>query len=164
MKKILVVLVLGAILVTGTAFADHPEGSFGIGVQGGGGWSGGGGIYGGALTIKETVSPIFWAISFGGNYLGISGDVRFIEGALVDSINLHWYIAAGLYANFYVFSNDFGIGFGGQLPIGLSWHLLEFIELYFQAVPYIGVGAFFSRDSYGLDWGVGANIGLRLWF
>jgi len=163
MKKILFVFVLAAILVTGTAFADHPD-SFGIGVQGGGGYAGGAGSYGAALTIKETVSPIFWAISFGfGNVFGISGDIRFLEGTIVETINLHWYVAAGIYGNIYFPGNEIGFGIGGQLPIGLSWHLLDFLELYFQVVPHIGVKiASWTNDI--LDWGVNANLGIRIWF
>jgi len=164
MKKIFFVLVLAAILATGTAFADYP-GGWGIGIQGGGIGNWGGGWFGGAaLSLKVPSLPIFWAIDFAGgnNYfmLGVSGDYYLVHSALVPAINLDWYLGIGAYVTLGLGGYDF-FGVGGRVPIGLSWQPINFLEVYLQLVPSIGAG--FSSSNFGLGGGFGGNIGIRFW-
>jgi len=165
MKKIFFVLILAAIIATGTAFADHPSG-FGIGLQGGynGSWLGGLGGGGGALTLKLPSLPIFWTVDFAlyGSYswLWLAGDYYLIDQKLVPSIGLNWYFGLGGYVNLGL-GDPFGLGVGVRAPIGLSWQPIRLLEIYLQAVPSIGLGIL---PGVGLGGGWGGNLGIRLWF
>jgi hypothetical protein len=164
MKKLLLVFALVAILATGTAFADHPDG-FGIGAQFGGvsGWSNFGFGYGVALSLKIPSVPIFWTFDFNGfgGYLWmvVSGDVYLIDAQITGP--LHWYLGPGLYVDLGL-GSPFGLGVGGRLPIGLSIQPIELLEIYLQIVPSIGVHIIPS--PVGLGGGIGGNLGIRLWF
>jgi len=164
MKKICFVLILAAIIATGTAFADHPSG-FGIGVQGGG--SGGWGSTfggGGGLTLKLPSMPIFWTVDFaawsGYAWLWLAGDYYLIDQKLVSDIGLNWYLGVGGYVNLGL-GDPLGLGVGARLPIGLSWQPIQLLEIYLQVVPSIGLGIL---PGIGLGGGWGGNLGIRLWF
>jgi hypothetical protein len=164
MKKILFVFVLVAIIATGTAFADYPSG-FGIGVQGGFGGTWGGGTMGGAaLSLKIPSVPIFWAVQagFGSEqfWLNVTGDYYLIHNPLVSSIGLHWYFGLGLGVGLGI-GDPFRLGAEFRVPVGLSWQPLDFLELYLQAVPSIGLR--FLGGPVGLWGGWGGNFGLRFW-
>ena len=173
MKKFLVVLVLAAVIATGTVFADHP-GGLGFGVQGGGGgtWSGGGfGVNrGAALSLKIPSMPIFWAIDIEGNslgvYLGIAGDYYFVDSALVPGIGLNWYFGFGVGAGIGIY-NDIYFSIVARLPVGLSWQLdinagpIDAFEIYLQAVPSLGISLNPFKFPAG-GWPI--NVGFRLWF
>ena len=159
-------MVLAAIITTGTAFADYP-GGLGIGIQGGGAYGWAGGLdYGAALSLKIPSLPIFWTIqaNFGGGEFGlnVAGDVYLIHNPLVDSANLDWYLGLGIGAGIWGFSDTLGLGASGRVPVGLSWQPIDLLELYLQIVPQLGVSILRKfRFPYG---GMGANLGLRLWF
>ncbi|MDR0635864.1 MAG: DUF3996 domain-containing protein [Treponema sp.] len=185
MKKLFMVGVLGLALGITGVFAQHPSG-WGIGIQGGLGLSGGGP----ALSLKVPSLPIFWAINlgFGGSdkdyktsrfEIGVSGDYYFYDQALLPDIGLGWYLGGGGYFWFSNFTYHTpgqdqswtGIGLGGRLPIGLSWMLPipVKLELYLQAVPSLGI-KFLIGDTYGddynydvFDFGIGGNLGIRIW-
>jgi hypothetical protein len=164
MKKIFFVVVLVAVLATGTAFADHP-GGLGIGVQGGwsGGW-GGGGWGAASLSLKVPSLPIFWAIRMdlweSGFGLGVSGDYYFIDSALPIP-TLHWYLGFGVGVGLWGFSDTFGLGASARLPIGLSWQPIKLVEIFLQVVPNLGVQIAPSfHFPYG---GWGGDIGIRIW-
>ncbi|MDR2794129.1 MAG: hypothetical protein LBB61_10790 [Treponema sp.] len=153
MKKFALVLFVLAISA-GSVFADHPSG-WGIGLQGG--WTGGGG---GGLTIKAPQLPVYWTVNASTGWLGVSGDYYFIDNTLVSGANLGWYLGVGGFANI-AYNSWFGLGV--EVPIGLSWQPLNFLELYIQAVPNVGIGIY----SGGLDlWPnfFGASLGIRFWF
>ena len=169
MKKLLIVFVLAAILATGTVFADHPDG-LGIGVlwRGNIGFDGhfGSGV---ALSLHVPNVPIFWGIDLhlGGSSFGIglTGDKYIYDTSLVPDINLHWYLGLGGFLSFFA-GNDASIQFGARLPIGLSWHILEILELFLEVAPSLGVGIYTHGDG-GINFPVGGfpvGIGLRLWF
>jgi hypothetical protein len=194
MKKLVLVLLIG--LLAGTAaFADH-EG-FGIGVVGGGGWSGGG-LGWGALSLKIEKIPIFWAFSipFSGRVgfsLGVSGDYYIFDKNLVSAtmtnedgtydFKLDWYFGVGAYFNVFFF-NDYwdnyyrnrkgavkeSFDFGLRAPVGLSWHIIEQLELFLALVPGFGfwIGPVWEDREYKTGFSVhpviGGEIGFRVWF
>jgi len=184
MKKIVIVLALAAIIATGTAFADHPNG-LGIGVVGNySGWGFGG--TGGGLSLKIPGIPIYWAVSlgFGTNYLGfgVTGDSYFIDGRLTGP--LHWFLGLGAYFNFYSYSEKYTtieysftwMYGGGRIPIGLSFQPIDLLEIFIDIAPSLGVGIYSGYEikstyynhkedgSVGFGWGAPLEIGIRLWF
>jgi hypothetical protein len=165
MKRALFVLVLAAIIVTGTAFADHP-GGFGIGVQGGtnSSWSGGGYYNGGALSLKLSSIPIFWAIRLDihSDYfsMNVSGDKYLIDSKLSSEIGMHWYLGVGLGAGIGL-GDPLRLGVSARLPIGLSWQPLPVLEIFLQVVPHLGVSVL--PDFHFPYGGWGGDFGIRLW-
>lgn len=177
MKKIIIVFALAAILATGTAFADHPDG-WGVGIVGGyyGGWEGGGYPHFG-LSLKVPDLPIFWGINLNiSSYyfgLGVTGDYYFIDKILAPDINLHWFLGVGGWVNLGIWNTgnkDGGVAFGlgARVPIGLSWQLdlggspLTFLEIFLDVAPSLGVyiapGFHFPAGGWPIE------FGLRLWF
>lgn len=167
MKKFLLVLVLFAIIATGTVFADHSNNKLGIGVMGG--WYGGWGTSGwghAALSLKLPSIPIFWGISFGLGenhfYLGIQGDNYFYEGALVPQVNLHWFVGLGAWINVGGFGDNPFLSLGARIPLGLSWHIVDFLEVFLDIAPSLGLqvlpSVYFPAGGWPLE------IGIRLWF
>jgi hypothetical protein len=184
MKRVFLVLAIGLALCAGAFAQDqHPTDKWGIGIQGGGS---GGGFNGGGvdLTLKIPSVPVFWGIDlgFGSHWfgVGVSGDYYFIDKTLLPEAKLGWYLGGGVYARFtsvkgfgwednkLVEKNWVSLGAGARLPIGLSWHPIDLVEVYIQAVPSIGVNIpfynteFFDHDWIG--WGIGGNLGIRFWF
>ena len=185
MKKFLMVLALVAILATGTAFADHPDG-FGIGLVGsyGIGWGGAGG----GLSLKIPGVPLFWAINLGLGSdhfgFGITGDYYLIDDALPVP-TLHWFLGVGGFFNFYTWSSTYysekysysNLSFGLRVPIGLSWQPIDLLEIFLDIAPSLGVyidgdGKYtyagteyvWHKGGAGFHWGVPLEIGFRLWF
>ena len=167
MKKLLLVSIL--ILVTaGAAFADHPK-SFGIGLTGVRyqNWEGGG-SWQTALSLKVPAVPIFWAIYLGigegYTHLYVSGDKYVLEGELVPDINLHYYIGVGLYGMLGFYDNsdaDTLLAMGARVPIGLSWHAVDFLEVFLALVPSLGVRV---NPIHFPDGGWPFELGVRIWF
>jgi len=167
MKKVVLCLALFAILATGTASADHPSG-FGIGVQGGfsGSWGVKGGLGNGAFSLKLPSLPIFWAVRLdiveGYLGLGVSGDYYLIDSKLVPAIGLNWYLGIGGALGLSIGKDMLGLGVAARLPIGLSWQPIQFLEIFLQVVPSLGVSILPGfHFPYG---GWGGDIGIRLWF
>ena len=164
MKKFLIVFVL-FIILTGTAFADHPDNKLGLGVTGGwyGGWLDGGWGHS-AFSLKIPNVPIFWAINLGFNSkyfnLGVSGDIYLYERELVAAINLHWMVGLGAWVNL-GFGDAKGFELGGRLPIGVSWHIFNFLELFADVAPSLGFKI--VPDFYFPAGGWSLEIGVRFW-
>ncbi|GHV52301.1 hypothetical protein AGMMS49579_09320 [Spirochaetia bacterium] len=171
MKKLILVGLIGLTLCVSGAFAQdqHPTDKWGIGVQGGGSFGWGLFGWGGALTLKIPAAPIFFVVDggIGSGYfrVGVSGDYYFIDKTFSPEAKLGWYLGGGIYINFSSWTYV-SLGAGAHLPIGLSWHPIDLIEVYLQAVPSIGVSIPFSDASNHnwFDWGVGGNLGIRFWF
>jgi hypothetical protein len=190
MKKI-TALIFTVVLAVGSAFADHPSG-WGIGIQGGwtGGWKGSSGYGGGALSLKIPSIPVFWGISGGIASdvfrISVTGDYYIIDKILIPEAKLGWYLGIGGYVGFYNYSstwyntkyNAASLGFGARLPIGVSWQPIDFLELYLDVAPSLGVAIDFEgtyKDGggnkhtwreggvYFPDGGWGLDIGIRFW-
>ena len=171
MKKVFLVLVLTAIIATGTVFADHPDG-WGIGFVGGGG----GGFIGNTavgesygLSLKVPGVPVYWGINpifrSGIIHLGVTGDYYFIDDVLVSDIGLHWYVGVGGFASL-TLGDPLGMTFGARVPVGISWQLglagpVEAIEVFLQVAPSLGAMILPKFDIYG---GWNAELGFRVWF
>ena len=175
MKKLILVWVLGLMLTVTATFADHPDG-WGVGVVGNYGWGWDSGYGGGALSLKVPSIPIFWGISLDPYYyylgIGVTADWYFIDDNLVDTL-IGWYLGGGLYANLrlynsYYSSRGLGLGVGGRLPIGISFQIpisSVALELFIAAVPQVGIGLdFIKGNKPRLNWGVGGEFGVRVWF
>jgi len=178
MKKLVLLAALAAILATGTAFADHPDG-FGIGLVGGFGWGGLGGGAGG-LSLKIPGIPIFWAVNLGGSNehfrIGLTGDYYMIDKALAPQAFLHWFLGLGGFVNLSIWSTkdwsrtDFDLG--ARVPIGLSFQPIKLLEIFLDVAPSFGLGITGSYEDknkkydsgFGFFWGLPLEIGLRLWF
>lgn len=173
MKKLIAVVLLGLLLCTAGAFADHPNG-WGVGILGqyGGSWLGGGGLGGAALSLKVPSVPVFWGINlsfpshaFG---IGVTGDYYLIDQYLVQAAGLGWFFGIGGYVGFTSYANWNSFGFGARLPIGLSWRPVDVFEIFFDFAPSLGL--LFYDSSYSgsdnVDFGGGwqGDIGLRFWF
>ena len=183
MKKIIIVLVLAAVLTTGTAFADHPDG-WGVGVLAGFGitvgdshWNLAGG-YDLALSLKAPVLPIYWGISaalsdsyFG---LGVTGDVYLIDMNIIDTV-LGWYLGVGGFVGLsfwdYAWMGDgFGLSFGARVPVGLSVQIPVSsvgFEFFASFVPRLGLGMIFWDhwdNNVDFMFNVGGEVGIRFWF
>jgi len=185
-KKILFAMVLAAVLTTGKAFASpvHPDG-IGIGIMGG--FDAWGGVGGGALSLKLPTLPVFWGINFGawthGFSLGVQGDV-YMFGSMFFEDMLGWFFGIGGYVGFashsqrnYLHAGQYWtrgwtrIGFGVRAPIGLTLQLIDFLELFINLAPSVGINIFSNDnawdDSYSgvrLGVGLGGELGLRFWF
>jgi hypothetical protein len=167
MKKVMLVFVLFFILA-GALSADHPENNLGLGVMGGwhGNWESLGGWGHGytAFSLKIPKIPIFWALNLGFSskyfILGISGDKYLFERDLVSEINLHWMIGLGAWVNLGL-GDAKGLEVGGRLPIGVSWHILSFLELFTDVAPSLGIKLI--PDFYFPAGGWPLEIGVRFW-
>jgi len=166
MKKMLLVSIL-ILVMAGAAFADHPNDKFGIGIMAGywGGWEKGGGSAHTALSLKIPNIPIFWAINLGfdSNYfrMGVSGDYYLAEGVLVSDINLHWFAGLGAWVNLAFVSDNTYLSLGGRVPIGLSWHVLEIMEIFLDIAPSLGFQV--TPDFHFPSGGWPIEIGIRIW-
>jgi len=165
-KKLVIVVALAAVLATGPAFAD----GFGIGVHGGFGGPGGGG------GLNLAFSNLFLyidAVAASGSSFHVAGAVDFISllhNEFVDTLSFYIRVGVGaaLWGYDHLGDSGLGVAAGVRLPIGLSWMPLDFLELFVQGVPQVGVriaGREGSDSGFGLwsnFWG--ANLGIRFWF
>ncbi|MCL2609879.1 MAG: hypothetical protein FWD94_08265 [Treponema sp.] len=153
MKKVIMGIVL-AVVLGGTAAYAQPSG-FGIGVlwqQQIGLGNYGVGNSGPSLSLKLPGSPIFWAVNLGigDNYfgLGIQGDHYLVYRNIAGPV--YWYL-----------------GLGARLPIGISIQPVNFLEIFVDAAPSLGVRIDFgSGDHSGVRFpvaGVPLGFGIRLW-
>jgi hypothetical protein len=172
-KKLASVFVLAA-LISVNAFADHPSG-WGVGLVGQGGlaWDGFGTTYGPALSLKLPQLPIYWGInmSLRSNIwnLSVTGDGLVIDQTLNSDLNLGWFFGLGIYAGIYSYSGS-GSGIflraGARAPIGVYILPLDFLEVFFDIAPSLGLGIGIGTVS-GIefpDGGIGADFGIRFWF
>jgi hypothetical protein len=171
------------VLLSGVAFADHPDtlglgGVFGGGIafdftQSGGNWGFG---YPG-LSLKIPKVPIFWAFSANlAHYttgFGVTGDYYIIDKNLVaqDMTNddgtfkfkLDWYLGVGLFLFLHFWSNTVAFDVGVRVPVGASWHIIKELELFTAIGPAVGIftGTDIPLRFHYFSFG---EIGLRYWF
>ena len=170
MKKIIIVIALMAIIGTGTAFADHPEG-WGIGIYNtfdhtlfNGTLHG----FGAGLTIVFPGFPVFFYFDLTNNFnhVAAAGDYYFID----DNIDgpWHWYFGLGLGVASWINDKKLGLATALRIPIGVSVQPIDWFEFFIQAVPQVGirfVGHEGDKEGFGIYnrfWG--GNIGIRFWF
>ncbi|MDR0909948.1 MAG: hypothetical protein LBM77_09310 [Spirochaetaceae bacterium] len=168
MKKIITVGLVALCLST-AAFAEHPN-NFGIGVAGGGSY---GGAFGGsaALSFKIPDVDVFWGVNIGGFgsktlAVGVSGDYYLLDRyfKLQSSIvDIGYFIGLGGYGTIGI-GDIFILNAGLRAPIGVTFQFFDnLLELFLDVAPSIGM-KILPIKQFGLDWGVGFEGGLRLWF
>jgi hypothetical protein len=176
MKKVVLTVLLGLILVVGGVFADHPDG-WGLGVVGQffGHWDGFGdrSTGGPGFSLKVPSLPIYWGLNLGfrSHYFGLAltGDYYIFDKPIVENgdFTFGWYLGPGGYFRFGHFSliSDWSyIDFGVRVPIGLSFQFLKRFEIFFDIAPSIGLEIDFGDDSgVGLGGGFGFDFGGRIW-
>lgn len=111
------------------------------------------------LSLKLDQMPFLLGIGAnsggGGFVVGATADWWFVNANLVNFIN--YYAGPGIYAA--VGSNT--LDFGGRLPLGLNAFPLDFLELFIEIAPTLGVGLDpFVFPKFGLQ----SALGLRFWF
>jgi len=177
MKKVVLVLVLFAILATGTVFAEHPSDQWGVGAQFGSGGNWDRNKYGtdlqngAALSLKIPKVPVFWAARFesywSSTFMGISGDYYILDKTIVKDVNFGWYLGVGGGFNLLVSGSGAKLGdwfwAGVRVPVGLSIRPIDLLEIYLQAVPNIGFAK--TPDEFEAPYGGwGVDLGIRFWF
>jgi hypothetical protein len=186
MKKLVAAVLLGLVLCTAGAFADHPKG-WGVGLVGqyGDYWKDGDALGGVALSLKAPALPVFWGINIRfpnhGFKLGVTGDYYFIDQYLVPKVGFGWFLGVGGYLDFATYNytflgkdyNQTAFALGARVPIGLSLRPVDFFEVFIDFAPSLGV-VFYSGNVYNdywkdedkldLDGGWQGDIGLRFWF
>ena len=173
MKKIVCAIVLAAIIVTGTAFADPRPSGTGIGIVGGfrGNWDGESNITP-ALALKlPSLDPYLGIdLEIRERYFGfnLTADWNIIGGDLAPVLG--WYIDLGGYLGISSHSNNDWSYFnlGARLPIGLTIKPIEILDIFLAIVPTLGLGLRVSGSGGDpLNFpqgGWGGNLGIRLWF
>lgn len=170
MKKLVLVVVLVAVIGTGTVFAQgaHPN-KLGIGIL----WGGNVGNHFSnnlALSLKVPSVPIFWGITaritndwFA---VGVQGDYYMIGSYFVGDM-LGWFLGLGFYANAGFGDNSSNIGFGARLPVGLTFQPLNFFEVFLNIAPQVGGAIWISGDKDGFEFPHGGffnfELGIRFW-
>jgi len=175
MKKIVMLLVLVAIIATGTVFAQHPDGT-GIGLSFTYGGFGGLGVGKGTedfdnlflkaisasistgygVSLKFAGLPVFWTVKarlgtgvFG---IGLGGDYYFIDSLIAPDIGLGWYLGAGAFVDWISFNIpgwwkfDY-LDFGVRVPVGLSWQIVPAFEVFLEGAPSFGLSILSSQGS-----------------
>jgi hypothetical protein len=178
MKKVVLAVLLGSILVAGTVFAQHPDG-LGIGITGGGGfhWSDkvqswGDRVHGSTgLSLKVPALPIYWGLKFnfslGFFRMDLLGDYYIFDNAITSGsgFNLGWYLGAGGY---FSFLNAYVSGFslGLRIPAGLDLTLLDNkLDIFFEIAPSFGIGFYPKGAEVAFfDGGMAFTLGGRIWF
>ena len=161
-KKILIIITM-MIVITVSAFADHPKG-LGIGLVGGyyGGWQNKGYAHYG-LSLKVPKVPIFWGINLHITdsvfSLGVTGDKYFVDSKLLSEIKLNWYLGLGAYGGI-SFSEEPSFTVGLRVPIGLSWQPVPIFELFLDIAPSLG---FTINPIHFPSGGFPIEFGFRLW-
>jgi len=179
MKKLVFVVLVG--LFMGTAvFADHPDG-LGLGGVTNFGWGQFGedyraGYINPGLNLKIPHVPVFW--SFFGNLkkdsvgFGLSGDYYIFDKIIVDEdrtnekgiyrFKMGWYLGVGLFADADFWDDTTVYNVGVRVPGGVSWYIIEKLELFVGIAPNIGLWAVDSET--GLRWLINQELGIRYWF
>jgi len=179
MKKMIGALFLG-LLISAGAFADHPGDKWAIGPMSGFSF----GIYDYGrytnlgLSLKAPVVPIFWGIysnlSQWGIGAGITGDFYILDKSIVDTqatnedgtyhLKLDWFLGVGGFFNFFVW--DWGsynfFNAGVRVPAGVSWHIIEPLELSIGMTPSLGITNW--NKKYRFDFTIPLEISFRYWF
>jgi hypothetical protein len=130
------------------------------------------------LYLKIPRVPIYWSIvgdsiSRGTDHsafeLNVNGDYYIIDKTLAEDIGLGWFLGIGGYLDlYYRFSGISHSGTGARLPIGLSWQPLNFLEIFMDIAPNLGVRSYFGEGaSKKIDFPAGGwqgDLAVRFWF
>ena len=135
--------------------------SFGIGLQGGGGYNGGP-SGGGAVTFKLDSTPVIFAVSVGadtnGFSLGLTGDYWLANPTITGPLRWFYGVGAGVGVGF---GDDISLNANAHIPLGINAFLLDNkFEAFFQVAPGLGIGIVPFYLGFGFD----AALGFRYYF
>ena len=121
---------------------------------------------GGVLTINTpsipgTVQTLRLAFN-GSEYVdfAISDDWWVVQNNLTGILD--FYIALGFNAGFSISDGSADFQLGGRFPLGLTTMPVDFLELFLEVAPAIGLG--FEPEVYFPAWNIQGALGFRLWF
>jgi len=179
MRRRLLIVLMG-LLISATAFADHPRDKWGIGPTSGIAV----GIYdygyytNVGLSLKAPIVPIFWGIyanlSHWGFGAGITGDYYILDRTIVETeatnengtydLKLDWYLGVGGFVDFFMYNwGDYAfINAGVRIPGGVSWHIIKPLELSLGIAPGLGISNWGKRIRF--HFAVPLEISFRYWF
>ena len=161
-RKLLILLIL--LMIPVAAFSET-----GLGAAVTYGLSSNDNHVGGVLSINTpaipgTVQNI--AFSFNEDYFNfsLSDDWWVIQENIANDLDL--YIGLGFYAGVARMESEgdsnWDFSLGGRVPVGLTMMPIDFLELFFEIAPAMGLG--FEPEIYFPAWYVQGALGLRLWF
>jgi len=166
MKKKYMILVLLAVflLPAGVSAADTGIGaafSYGLGTGSGASTN----IGSAALSISTPVLPGTVqnvTLRFGEGYFafGITDDWWVIRRNITSPLD--FYLGLGFYTYIGADNWVFDYGLGGRAPLGLTVFPVDFLEIFVEFVPAMGIG--FSPEFYFPSWDLQGAIGARIWF
>lgn len=112
---------------------------------------------------KETHFAGTWYVENNGMTIGVSADYWLLPLDLTQlgTGMLKFYLGGGLYGQIEIWEDHFGIAAGLRVPVGLDWEIGP-IDVFFQAVPLIGIGFLPSPSFEGFH--IDFNLGGRFWF
>jgi hypothetical protein len=152
--------VLAALLLVFSATGAF---SFGIGLQGGGGFSGSNFNGGGAVTFKLDSLPLIFAVSAGasanGFSLGLTGDYWLDNPTITGPLG--WYYVVGAGVGIGGFDGNFSLNVNAHIPLGINVFLLDNkFEAFLQVAPGFGVGII----PFGFGFSFDGALGFRYYF
>ncbi|MDR0474834.1 MAG: DUF3996 domain-containing protein [Treponema sp.] len=173
MKKFTLALFLTVIAVTG-AFAEHHSGSsIGFVVKPYFEWDHfeAENMFG--VSFRSQPIPLNWAFCVDwkrdGFYLSLTGDEYIIDTDLISGVNFGFFLGLGLYTGItYMESVDLSLfNVGVRLPVGFYVIPGNFLEIYINAAPSLGLGIYLgnTKDTFRFpDGSLSVEFGLRVWY
>ena len=159
-KLLLMIIVLLLVFSAGNVFAQKYNGlALGLGYTAnpfGGRWAGG------MVTFHVPTSPLVFDLYpyWGNNGFGITltGDWWIIRNPITGI--LAWYLGPGLWVDFGI-GNQFALGLGARLAVGLQIWLLDRLEIFLEGAPGLGL---YVIPSVSFAWPIPISLGFRWWF
>ncbi|MBI4979548.1 MAG: hypothetical protein HZC28_18870 [Spirochaetes bacterium] len=171
MKRLILVLALAAVALTGVFAKSVKTDGLALGVEWGGnyGFVNGLGAFGNnaAITFKLPSLPPMFGVSMavGGSALGVglTADWWSYRAALATgSIDVFMYVGPGIYANL-VLGSSFNLDAGLRIPVGFQFYVLQPLELFIEPALAIGVGGIGNSLRIPTV-GIQLQVGARFWF
>ena len=180
MKKFVCVIFIG-LFIGITAFADHPDG-MALGGVTNFGWGRfvddyRAGYFNFGINLKIPHVPVYWEgflnLKNHSTGFGLIGDYYIIDKTTVDEdrtnengtyrLKMGWYLGVGIFTNMDIwYSNWKVLNMGVRVPGGVSWYIIEKLELFAGVAPSFGTWMF--KGKAGSMWLINEEVGIRYWF
>jgi hypothetical protein len=155
MKKIVIIIVLFASLVTGNVFGS----GWAIGGDFAFNWSNSAYATGAALCVKFPQLPVMFG--FSANLatplvVGITADWWLFQSHLVGPVEV--YIGPGLFLGFNTGGGNGSARFGIRIPVGFQIFIVKAFEIFIE--PAVSIELVPTLPEFGIQ----AALGFRFWF